>query len=166
MNIEPETSDHAAMRALGRVPSGLFVLAAGRGTEAVATLVSFVQQVSIDPPILALALRPDRTAAEVIAREKRFVLNVLHAGDKSLLRAFAKASATGPQAFAHVPSRTLAGGGAVFLEACAFLECELTGVVDVGGDHVLFVGKVVGGETLGDPAAKPTVHLRQDGSRY
>ena len=128
--------------------------------------MSFVQQLSFDPPLVGIALRPDRSIGSIIATEKRFVLNVLHAGDKSLLRAFAKASTSGPEAYAHVKARPLPLGGAALLDACAFLECQWTRTLDVGGDHQLFVGQVLGGELLGDPAAKPTVHLRQDGGRY
>jgi flavin reductase (DIM6/NTAB) family NADH-FMN oxidoreductase RutF len=155
-----------ALKAVGRVPSGLFVLTAGKGESAIATLVSFVQQLSIDPLLLGVALKPARAASAVLAREKHFVINILHAGDKSLLRAFAKKSASGKDAFAAVDSRPLPTGGAVLLEACAFIECELTAVLDVAGDHSLYVGRVVGGDLLGDPGAKPTVHVRQDGGKY
>jgi flavin reductase (DIM6/NTAB) family NADH-FMN oxidoreductase RutF len=156
----------AALQALGRVPSGLFVLTAGKGDDAVAMLVSFVQQLSIEPLILGVALKPDRAASAAIAREKHFVINVLHAGDKSLLRTFAKKSTAGKDAFAAVSSRPLPAGGAILLEACAFIECELSSVLEVGGDHQLYVGRVVGGDLLGDPAARPTVHVRQDGGKY
>ena len=156
----------AALKALGRVPSGLFVLTAGKGETAVAMLVSFVQQVSLEPLMLGVALKPDRVASAAITSEKHFVINILHAGEKTLLRAFAKKSTMGKDAFAGVNSKTLPTGGAVLLDACAFLECQLIGVHDIGGDHQLYVGRVVGGDLLGDPAAKPTVHVRQDGGKY
>lgn len=154
------------MKALARVPSGLFILTAGKGDGAMGTLVSFVQQVSIQPPCVAVALRPERRAAAVIAKEKFFVVNIVHAGDRTLLRAFAKESKSGKGAFEKVEWAPVARGGVVLPAACAFLECELIRVLDFDGDHQLYVGRVVGGELIGDPAAKPTVHLRQDGSRY
>jgi flavin reductase (DIM6/NTAB) family NADH-FMN oxidoreductase RutF len=158
--------NETVMKALARVPSGLFILTAGRGEGAVGTLVSFVQQVSIEPPCLAVALRPERGAAAVLAKEKFFVINVLHAGDKTLLRAFAKESLSGREVFETVESKTVERGGAVLSAACAYLECELEKVLNFAGDHQLFVGRVVGGALLGEAAAKPIVHLRQDGSRY
>jgi flavin reductase (DIM6/NTAB) family NADH-FMN oxidoreductase RutF len=160
------STDKQVMKALARVPSGLFILTAGRGEEAVGTLVSFVQQVSIEPPCVAVALRPERGAAAVIAKEKFFVINVLHAGDKTLLRAFAKESLSGKEMAERVKAGAAKKGGAVLPGACAYLECELSHVLEYAGDHQLFVGRVISGELMGDPAAKPTVHLRQDGSRY
>ena len=163
-NSPPPSPD--ALKALGRVPSGLFIATAGSGETAVATLVSFVQQLSFDPPCIGLALRPDRALAAAIAREKFFVLNILHAGDKSLLRHFAKASLTGPAAFASVPCNPVPRGGAILLDACAYLECQLLSTVTFDADHTLFIARLTAGNLLLDPATKPTVHLRHDGARY
>ena len=53
-----ELPPHA--QALGRIPSGLFILSAGTGDQATATLVSFVQQVGFEPPVVVVALRKGR----------------------------------------------------------------------------------------------------------
>lgn len=155
----------SASAALGRIPSGLFVITAGEGPATLATLVSLVQQVSLEPPCIALAVQPERAIARRLVSGERFGLNILHAGDRGLLRRFAKASAAGTEALADVPHRVTPAGAAL-LDACAFLECTVTRTLDPGGDHVLVIARVDSGDLLGDPAAKPMVHVRHNGLRY
>jgi flavin reductase (DIM6/NTAB) family NADH-FMN oxidoreductase RutF len=46
--------------ALGRIPSGLFILTARRGTLETGMLASWVQQCSFDPPLVMAAIRRGR----------------------------------------------------------------------------------------------------------
>lgn len=160
------------LQAVGKIPSGLFIATAGRpgSPEAVATIVSFVQQLSFEPLCIGLAIKKGRPLALALAQpspsRRRFVLNITHAGDKTLLRRYAKSAAIGPQAFDGVAHRVLESGQAVLLDACAYVECELLTVVDFGADHDLFIGRSVSGDLLGDGAHKPIVHIRHDASRY
>lgn len=156
--------------ALGRIPSGVFIVTAGEGARAVGTMVSLVQQISLEPACVEVALKPERSLARLLREGgvgTRLVINVCHAGDKTLLRKYAKASQTGAEAFAGVRTRRLEGsGGTVLLDACAYLECELRQVVPFGADHDLYIVQVTGGGLLGDGGLKPVVHVRHDGGKY
>ncbi len=154
------------LQAIGKIPSGLFIITAGQGPHASGTLVSFVQQVSIEPLYVGVAVHKDRKLSDVLQRAHTFVINVCHAGDKTLLRKYAKNSLLGDEAYSGVRTRRLDSGSMVLLDACCFIECELVKVVDFGGDHDLFVGRAVNGEMMGEPAGKPVVHIRHDGSKY
>ncbi|MEI8197750.1 MAG: flavin reductase family protein [Phycisphaerae bacterium] len=165
------------LQAMGKIPSGVFVLTTGAAgaTQAVGTLVSFVQQVSMQPLYLMIAVKKSRALHAALSSPaaggggqnvKRFVINIAAASDKALLKKYAAAEHSGNEAFAGVPHKLLASGQTVLTDACAYLECELVKIVDVGADHDLFIGRPVGGELLGEPNRKPAVHLRHDGSKY
>jgi len=154
------------LQAVGRIPSGLFVVTAGRGEKSSAALMSFVQQISMEPLYVGVSIKKGRALAESMKVGERFVINILHAGDKILLRKYAAAASVGDDVHAGVRSRTLEHGGVVLLDACAYIECTLEKIVDFGADHDLYVGCAVDGELLGEPTLKPTVHIRHDGSKY
>src|SRR5438874_8727460 len=86
----PAVSTHAAdgdkarAAALGRVPSGLFVLTARHGTRETGMLASWVQQCSFDPPQVSMAVRKGRDVLDWLADGAAFVLNVLAEGQKQL----------------------------------------------------------------------------------
>jgi flavin reductase (DIM6/NTAB) family NADH-FMN oxidoreductase RutF len=44
---------------LRKIPNGLFITTAKEGKKATGTVISFVSQISIDPPYIALAIRKD-----------------------------------------------------------------------------------------------------------
>lgn len=159
--------------ALGKIPSGIFVITAvGHGGGGVGTLVSFVQQVSMEPLLIMLAVKKGRAIYEVLKpgsgnnSPKLFVLNIAATGDKALLKKYAQGEMIGAEAFAGVPHQFLASGQVVLKDASAYLECEVVKLVDLGADHDLIIGRPISGGLLGDPPRKPALHLRRDGSKY
>src|SRR5437588_2323092 len=93
------THEQALMAALGRVPSGLFVLTVGRGGRETGMLASWVQQCSFDPPQISLAVKPGRLAADLLTDGAAFGLNILGAGQTDLLKHFGKGFGSGEPAF-------------------------------------------------------------------
>ena len=156
------------LQAIGQIPSGVFIVTVGKAgdAEASGTLVSLVQQVAIEPLYLGLAVRRGRALAAALTPGRKFVLNICHAGDKHLLRHFAKESRNGAGAFAGVAARQLDSGLTVLTEACAYIECEIVRKLEMGADHDLFIARAHDGALLGDGDLKPMVHVRHDGSKY
>jgi flavin reductase (DIM6/NTAB) family NADH-FMN oxidoreductase RutF len=138
----PKASDPAA--ALGRVPSGLFILTVRHGDRVTGMLASWVQQAGFEPPMLTVALQKDRFVADWVRSSGRFVLNQVPAGNKSLLRHFAKGFAPAEPAFKGVEVMREELAGPVLAEALGYLEIEHVDEV-AGGDHVIILGRIVGG---------------------
>jgi 3-hydroxy-9,10-secoandrosta-1,3,5(10)-triene-9,17-dione monooxygenase reductase component len=152
-------------RALGRIPSGVFVLTAGDGgVGSVAMLASWVQQVGFAPPMVSVAMAKGRPAGEAVKREQRFGLSVLGEKDHLLMKKYARGVAAGDPAFAGVAVRTSGGGVAHLADALAYLECRLVRACDFGGDHELLVGEVTEGKILREGAS--FTHLRGNGFHY
>lgn len=159
---QPKTSDLGA--ALGRVPSGLFILTARRDGRATGLLASWVQQAGFEPPMVSVALHKDRYVAEWVRGSGRFVLNQVPAGNKALLRHFGKGFAPDEPAFEGVRVEYDHPAGPVLAEALAYLVVEPAGEV-AGGDHRVLLGRVVEGGLI-DPEGHPLVHVRQNGLHY
>ena len=77
-------------KALGRVPSGLFVITAKFEDKEDAVLASWVSQCSFDPPALTIALGTLRSARLLIEASGAFIVNVLPKDDKTLLKHFSQ----------------------------------------------------------------------------
>jgi flavin reductase (DIM6/NTAB) family NADH-FMN oxidoreductase RutF len=150
--------------ALGRVPSGLFILTVRRGDHATGMLASWVQQAGFRPPMLTVAVRHDRYVADWIAGSGRFVLNQVRAGQKRLIQHFARGFPAEAAAFEGLALRADAQGGPVLAEALSFLDAEVATEV-ASGDHRIFLARVVAGALL-DPTAEPMLHVRHNGSHY
>ena len=154
------------LRAVGKIPSGLFILATGECPRISAMLVSFVQQLSFEPLCIGVAIHKDREIGATIEKSGFFTLNICSAGDKGLLRKYARHVLTGDAALADVVHRKLPDGGIALPEACAFIYCRYCSRVSYHADHELFIGIAQDGDLIADSAAKPMIHTRHDGSKY
>ncbi len=76
--------------ALGRVPSGLFVVTYLAGEIEQAMLASWVQQCSFEPPMLSVAVKQGRGISDWLTEGANFVVNVLAEGQTDLISHFGK----------------------------------------------------------------------------
>jgi flavin reductase (DIM6/NTAB) family NADH-FMN oxidoreductase RutF len=165
MNIDPPRPDPTPLgQALGRVPSGLFILTVRHGQRATGILASWVQQAGFHPPMLTVAVRTDRYVGDWIASSCRFVLNQIAAGHKRLLRHFAHGFEPDAPAFEGLELRADGEAGPILAEAFSYLEARVVDQLD-GGDHRVFLARVVAGALL-DPTAEPMLHVRHSGMHY
>jgi flavin reductase (DIM6/NTAB) family NADH-FMN oxidoreductase RutF len=151
------------LAALGRIPSGLFVLTARQGDAETGVLTSWVQQCSFEPPQVTVALKRGREVAGWLAPEARFVLNVLDDSQTDMIGHFGRGFPLGEPAFEGLDVERPAGGPPVLSEALAYLECRVAGLCSAG-DHDLLIAEVVGGRVLNE--GHPMVHVRKHGSHY
>jgi len=150
--------------ALGRIPSGLFVVTARRGTSETGVLASWVQQCSFEPPQLTICLRRGRDINEWLEDGAAFTVNVLEDdGSTDLIVHFGRGFGLEESAFEGLEVYRPNGAPPVLREALAYLECRVAARSPVG-DHDLFVGQVVAGATHGD--GRPMVHVRKSGTHY
>jgi flavin reductase (DIM6/NTAB) family NADH-FMN oxidoreductase RutF len=149
--------------ALGRVPSGLFVLTARHGDLESGMLASWVQQCSFEPPRVSVALGSARSIADWLTDGAVFALNILDDTQTDMISHFGRGFDLGQPAFTGLEVTRLPSGPVILDEALAYLECRVAGRLPAG-DHSLFLGDVVGGRMLGD--GHPMVHVRKSGKHY
>jgi flavin reductase (DIM6/NTAB) family NADH-FMN oxidoreductase RutF len=149
--------------AVGKIPSGLFVVTACEGDRKEGYLGSWIQQASFSPLLLNLAIRPGRPCYDLIHATRRLCINVVGHKNGGLMKPFWSPSPD-VDAFAGLEwSRTGRGNIAMGL-ALAYLECELRSSVTPGDHEILFV-EVVGGKVL-QAEDKPLAHVRKSGLGY
>ena len=147
-------------KALGRVPSGLFVITAKFEDKEDAVLASWVSQCSFNPPALTIALGTMRSARLLIEASGAFIVNILPKNDSTLLKHFSRSS---EEPFQGVKTKKGFDGIRVLNDALAYMECEVAQSMQ-SGDHVLYVGEIIGGKTL--KGGEPYIHVRDSGFSF
>jgi flavin reductase (DIM6/NTAB) family NADH-FMN oxidoreductase RutF len=155
---------HTVGKAIGRIPSGVFILTAADEGESSAMMASWVQQVAFDPPALCVAVAKGRPIGEMIRESGQFSLSIIPEGDTTLMKRYARGLKPGEDAFAGVETLTTPLGIPALKSALAWLDCQLLQTVDFGGDHDLFLAEVVGGAVLQPGHA--FMHQRGSGFHY
>ena len=150
-------------QALGRVPSGLYVVATAGPDGPLGFVGSFVQQVGFDPPTVCVAIGKDRDHLAAIRASERFAISILDADSQGLMGPFFKRYEGSETAFDHVSHEASPGGAPVLPEALAWLDCRISGEHDAG-DHVVVFGTVTDGARLRE--AEPSIHVRKNGLSY
>jgi flavin reductase (DIM6/NTAB) family NADH-FMN oxidoreductase RutF len=152
-------------KALGRVPSGVFVLTARDADQRpCAMLASWVQQAAFDPPAVCLAIGKGRPMRDTIVRTGRLALSILGDGDKELMRRFARPRGPEDDALADGETFAAPSGLPVVVGALAWLDCEMIQTSDFGGDHELLIARVIAGDLL--RTGHSFTHVRGNGFHY
>lgn len=149
--------------ALGRVPSGIFILTVGTGERATGMLASWVMQAGFDPPMVSVAVKQGRYICDWLTEGQPFVLNLLGEGQTQFLKHFGKGFEPDAPAFQGITTHNCRTGVPMLSDALGHLECEPAGHVDTG-DHRVFIARIVRGGLTGDAA--PMVHVRKSGAHY
>jgi len=111
------------------------------------TTVNAFSAVSIDPPIVFVAVGQERSIRPIVARTSRFAVNILPEGSQHLSDCFAGAPSAMPRSAFCGATYTVGRLGVPILDAAiAHLECETEREVEVG-DHVVLFGRVVSMQT-------------------
>ena len=162
---KPTDQQHADIgAAMGRIPSGLFILTARHEDRAAGILASWVQQVCFEPPTIAVAVAKGRAIMPLISESHQFGLCQLPQGEKIAVRKFSKGTDPSDDPFLGFDMvHDTVTNAPILSHVMSYLECEVKCHVDVEGDHDLFIGTVVGGKFL---EGEPWVHVRENGFSY
>lgn len=162
------TSEDSIGPALGRLASGLFIVTTRdeRG-HPMGFLGSFVQQVSLDPPTVMVAVAKGREHLDAIRAAGRFGVSVLGEEDKGLMKPFFKKPEDGSPfddvAHGSAPDGAKGAGSPVLEDALAWFDCRVAGEHNAG-DHVVVFGVVESGARARE--GEPLTHTRKNGLRY
>jgi flavin reductase (DIM6/NTAB) family NADH-FMN oxidoreductase RutF len=151
-------------KALGRVPSGVFILTAASGNESTAMLASWVQQVAFEPPAIAVSIASDRPVARMIRDSAKLALSVIGEGDTMLMKRYARGVKDGEDPFAGMNISRTPAGLVVMADAIAWLEAKVMQTCEFGADHDLFIAQVTAGQLLREGSS--FVHQRGSGFHY
>ncbi|UCD37641.1 MAG: flavin reductase [Fidelibacterota bacterium] len=146
--------DKIKKQVLRRLDYGLYIATAASGQHTVATTVTWVSQVSFEPPLIMVAMRNEGHTLEVCRKAGAFALHVIGEHQKDMAAAFFKAPV--------VEGNTLSGyvfepgditRAPILEDPPAWIEAMVEDSFPVG-DHTIIIGRVVGAG-LRDPDVSP-----------
>jgi flavin reductase (DIM6/NTAB) family NADH-FMN oxidoreductase RutF len=146
------------LRALFReVPSPVSVVTVDVAGQAAGLTVDSIVPLSVDPPLVGIALRRHAALHELLREAGAFAVTVLASGQEHLAQHFARGV---PPIGLWAGIETSRGElGAPLIEgALGWIECRLASELGTG-DHTFFVGEVA--VVRRGPGREALVHLRR-----
>lgn len=160
-------SDDAIKEALNRLPYGFYSITSRNGDEVNAMVANWVMQASFTPRLVVMGLQKKAYSHGVIANGRVFAINIFNKGDEEAMMSFCKGRAKRPDKMENASYTPGPETGAPILEgAAAYIECTVRDLIDVGGDHDLLVGEVVGAGILKPGEVTDTLTLPDVGWSY
>ena len=134
---------------MGRFVTGVTVVttwdpeaAGGAATQPAGITVNALSSVSLDPPLVVIALDRQRFITPMVRATGRYAVNILGAGQQALSDCFAHAPVSpGREEFCGAAWHPGQTGLPLIDGAIATLECTTTEIFSAG-DHDLFIGRV------------------------
>ncbi len=123
------------------------VTAAYEGARQGATVNSFTS-ISLDPPLLTVALQKSSRTHELILKSRAFGLTMLSAQQTRLALLFAGKIAAEDR-FAALQTSTLVTGSPLIEGGLAWLDCRVVETFDAGGS-ALFIAEALAAQTLNE----------------
>jgi flavin reductase (DIM6/NTAB) family NADH-FMN oxidoreductase RutF len=138
-------SDNPIKDALHMMPYGFYSITSRNGDNVNAMVANWLTQVSFEPRLIALGLQKTSHSHSLISEGGMFAVNIFNKADQEDIKPFSKSRKKNPDKMAHASYTEGPETGAPLLDdAAAYLECKVVQIIDIGGDHDIVVGEVVG----------------------
>ncbi|MBI1371300.1 MAG: hypothetical protein GC159_00865 [Phycisphaera sp.] len=161
--IDPKVR-RAWSQILGRIPQGLFVMTASYEGRMCGIMVSFVQQVSFEPPYVLVSLRKGMQIVPLIHESHAFGLSQIDPHDRLIVKKFSHDQVTDGDLLQAIDLKQRVTGAPVLMRAQTYMDCQLIRHIDIDGDHDLYVGQIREAGIVGE--GEVAIHLRDDGFGY
>ncbi|MEJ2374731.1 MAG: flavin reductase family protein [Pseudolabrys sp.] len=146
--------------ALGQFPTGVTIITTVTGGgERLGMTVSSFNSLSLDPPLILFSIHRRAHSFPAWQQVTRYAVNILSESQEELSNRFATSKG---DKWAGLTTRSGKTGVPLMPNAVVIFECEPYGRYD-GGDHEIFVGRVV---ELHENMAKRGQPLVFSGGRY
>ena len=133
---------------MGRFATGVTLLTTRFDEGILGMTANAVMSLSLEPPLIVVAVDKKNSMHECLVQGKRFALNMLRADQEEISRRFA---ISGPKDFSGLKLTTAKTGAPILVDAIAFVDCKLVEILPAG-DHDMFIGEPVAGEVRdGEP---------------
>src|SRR5437762_8678417 len=139
-------------RVVGRFATGVVVVTTRADEGLHGLTANAFCSVSLDPLLVLVCVDKLARGHERLEQAGAFAISVLSDGQEFLAERFAGRAPLVNARFDGVGYRQAATGAPILERSCAWLDCRLWATYD-GGDHSIFVGRIVAAGD--DPAAAP-----------
>ncbi len=144
-----DLSDELRNRVTWKIPNALALVGSRAGDEWNGMTTSWITQLSMEPVLVGVGVDNSSVTHRLITAGGSFTVNLWSAEDTKVFVKFSKPATfeqtdDGP-ALNGRPIRPGRTGAPIFVEAIAWLECEVRQALDLG-THTLFIGELVDAE--------------------
>lgn len=130
-------------RIMGHFATGVTVVSTRRGEELCWMTANAVASLSLDPPLVLVAVDKRAQMHEHLLEARFFAINILSEDQEALSRRF---SMRGPKEWSDLKLSTAVTGAPIIDGCLAYVDCKLNEMLP-GGDHHIFTGEIVAGDT-------------------
>lgn len=160
-------SDDKVTDALKMMPYGFYSLTSCTNDDANAMVANWVTQASFSPRLIAVGLQKTCYTHGLLEKGGSFAINIFAQEDSEAIMPFTKGRSKNPDKMKDARYTQAPVTGCPVLDgAAAYVECRVVKIVDVGGDHDIVVGEVVGGDVMKEVEASETLTLPELGWSY
>jgi 3-hydroxy-9,10-secoandrosta-1,3,5(10)-triene-9,17-dione monooxygenase reductase component len=161
--IVDDRSRESLGRALGMIPSGIFVVTAARGLVRGAYVGSWIQQAAFEPPSITIAMNQERPLLTLLEPGRGVGVNILGRRQAPLYARFERGFSLDEDPFAGVEIDTAVTGAPLLRDAFAYLDCRIRTMIDAG-DHRVILAEVLAGAVR--QPGEPMTYTRRSGFTY
>jgi flavin reductase len=130
-------------RIFGHFATGVTVVSTLAGDETWGMTANAVTSLSLDPPLILVAVVRDSSTDEYLKKSRCFAVSILASDQRDLSTRY---SSPGPRDFSDLKTKTAVTGCPILLDAIAWVDCRVKEILP-GGDHEIFLGEIVAGDT-------------------
>lgn len=139
--------DNPVKRLLMTVTQGVYVVGVGKDSRRNAFTASSVMQVSMQPPMLAMAVNPDNASYPLLVESGVFAVTVLQRDQCALADFFGNHSAQDEDKLSGVAWHAAPSGAPILDEGLSYLDCRAVSR-HPAGDHMVILAEITGGDFL------------------
>jgi 3-hydroxy-9,10-secoandrosta-1,3,5(10)-triene-9,17-dione monooxygenase reductase component len=162
-SVAEEHSRESLGRALGMIPSGIFVVTAARESVRSAYVGSWIQQAAFAPPAITIAMNQQRPLLTLLEPGHGMGVHILGRRQAPLYAHFEKGFSLDEDPFVGVEINTVVTGAPILREAFAYLDCRVRTMIEAG-DHMVILAEVLAGAA--SQSGEPMTYTRRSGFTY
>src|SRR3569833_4634658 len=136
--------DSPVKRLLMTVTQGVYVVGVGKDSRRNAFTAASVMQVSMQPPMLAMAVNPDNASYPLLVESGVFAVTVLQRDQCALADFFGNHSAQDEDKLSGVAWHAAPSGAPILDEGLSYLACRAVSRHPAGADKVV-LAEITGG---------------------
>ncbi len=129
-------------QAMRQWASGVTIVAAAHEDEKHGMTVSSFTSISLDPPLLMVALQKTTRTSKLIARAQAFGVTILSAGQNEISDRFAGRGDESMDRMEDIETETLSTGAPFIKGGLVYFDCRLRQTMEAG-TSIIFLGEVV-----------------------
>jgi flavin reductase (DIM6/NTAB) family NADH-FMN oxidoreductase RutF len=146
-----ELDDELLNRVTWKIPNALALVGSRSGDERNGMTTSWITQLSMEPVLIGIGVDNTAVTHRLISDSGAFTVNLWDADDTRVFVKFSKPATDEGDTLNGRAVTAAVTGAPVFVEAIAWVDCEVRHRLDLG-THTLFVGEVVAAEIRDDEA--------------